>query len=379
MFQYTHELIFNSLTMPDGTKRLVRNGGSSGPLTIKRGGEYWKNFVQMQTVYKTVGNVGKNEILKIDVEKFADLFQDNDEATFMAPGTYQLNMFVKLLDPNALYEFGYPNWNTFGRQILIGFDVTASDTAADVAAKLYESLKMAVREEEFKVGGLVAGEAGADATVGDFEEDATVVAMRANHYALRFDTVGLAFYDETTCDSCMGEYLDAISIFDRSEGAQTAATIAVEGVVPFATGEWLIENLRFPTYPNIRYWGVGDQDRPIPGVVYVQYSFGYESPRPQLGGLSGVGQAMYAVTRHVYYVPAGDLADEFEQAFKDLGLNVVAVNEMEVTDPDANTTYTPGGVPMTGEGAGEGSNAGSDAGSNASSNVESNVASSNQG
>ena len=378
MFQYTHELIFNSLTMPDGTKRLVRNGGSSGPLTIKRGGEYWKNFVQMQTVYKTVGNVGKNEILKIDVEKFADLFQDNDEATFMAPGTYQLNMFVKLLDPNALYEFGYPNWNTFGRQILIGFDVTASDTAADVAAKLYESLKMAVREEEFKVGGLVAGEAGADATVGDFEEDATVVAMRANHYALRFDTVGLAFYDETTCDSCMGEYLDAISIFDRSEGAQTAATIAVEGVVPFATGEWLIENLRFPTYPNIRYWGVGDQDRPIPGVVYVQYSFGYESPRPQLGGLSGVGQAMYAVTRHVYYVPES-LSAEFEQAFKDLGLNVVAVNEMEVTDPDANTTYTPGGVPMTGEGAGEGSNAGSDAGSNASSNVESNVASSNQG
>lgn len=378
MFQYTHELIFNSLTMPDGTKRLVRNGGSSGPLTIKRGGEYWKNFVQMQTVYKTVGNVGKNEILKIDVEKFADLFQDNDEATFMAPGTYQLNMFVKLLDPNALYEFGYPNWNTFGRQILIGFDVTASDTAADVAAKLYESLKMAVREEEFKVGGLVAGEAGADATVGDFEEDATVVAMRANHYALRFDTVGLAFYDETTCDSCMGEYLDAISIFDRSEGAQTAATIEVEGVVPFATGEWLIENLRFPTYPNIRYWGVGDQDRPIPGVVYVQYSFGYESPRPQLGGLSGVGQAMYAVTRHVYYVPES-LSAEFEQAFKDLGLNVVAVNEMEVTDPDANTTYTPGGVPMTGEGAGEGSNAGSNASSNAESNVESNVASSNQG
>lgn len=237
---------------------------------------------------------------------------------------------------------------------------------------------MAVREEEFKVGGLVAGEAGADATVGDFEEDATVVAMRANHYALRFDTVGLAFYDETTCDSCMGEYLDAISIFDRSEGAQTAATIEVEGVVPFATGEWLIENLRFPTYPNIRYWGVGDQDRPIPGVVYVQYSFGYESPRPQLGGLSGVGQAMYAVTRHVYYVPES-LSAEFEQAFKDLGLNVVAVNEMEVTDPDANTTYTPGGVPMTGEGAGEGSNAGSNASSNAESNVESNVASSNQG
>ena len=144
----------------------------------------------------------------------------------------------------------------------------------------------------------------------------------------------------------MGEYLDALQILDRKEGATTAATIAVEGVVPFATGEWLIENLRFPTYPNIRYWGVGDQDRPIPGVVYVQYSFAYESPRPQLGGVSGVGQAMYAVTRHVYYVPES-LASEFEAAFTDLGLTVVSTNEIEVTDPDANTGFTPGGAPIS--------------------------------
>lgn len=337
MFQYTHELIINSLTMPDGTSRLVRNGGDKGPLTIKRGGEYWKQFVQMQTVYKTVGNVGKYEILEIDVEKFSDDFPGEDSA-FMAPGIYQLNMFVKLLDPHALYEFGYPMYQNFGRHILIGFEVSASDTAADVAKKIYESLDMAVRKEEFKVGSFKVD------AVESFETNSTKVAIRANHYGLRFDTVGLAFYDETTCDSCVGEYLDPVSIFDRTD-TDKAATLKVEGVEPFATGQWLIENYRFPTYPNIRYAAIGEEDRPIPGVVYNEYSFAYESPRPQFGGLSGVGQAMTAVTRHVYFVPAS-LAEDFESALTDLGVSIVATNEIEVTDVDANTAYTPGGAPV---------------------------------
>lgn len=328
MFQYTHELIFNSLTMPDGTPRLVRNGGNKGPLTIKRGGEYWKAFIQDQKVYKTVGNVGKYEILTIDVEKFATIFPGKDGA-FMTPGTYQLNMFVKLLDPHALYEFGYPNWNSFGRQLLIGFDVTPTDTAATIAKKIYESYEMAVRKEEFLVGGEVENEALAA------YEDGTKVSLRANHYALRFDSLGLALYDETTCDSCIGEYLPVIDILNNSDTTKNAAEVAVHGVEPFATGDWLIQNLRFPTYPNIRYWAVGDQDRPTPGVTYVQFSFAYESPRPQLGGLSGVGQAMTAITRHVYYVPES-LASAFEQAFTNLGVTVVPTNNIEITDPDAN-------------------------------------------
>lgn len=360
MFQYTHELIFNSLTMPDGTPRLVRNGGDKGPLTIKRGGEYWKAFIQNQKVYKTEGHVGKYEILKLDVSKLVAMFPGENSVP-MAPGTYQLSMFVKLLDPHALYEFGYPNWNTFGRQLLIGFDVTPTDTAATIAEKIYESLQMAVRTEEFKVGAL--DESGETPKVVDFTSG-TVVAMQAKHYAMRFDTVGISFYDQTTCDSCIGEYLPAIDIFTNEDAAKNAASVAVEGVEPFATGDWLIQNLRFPTYPNIRYWAVGDQDRPTPGVTYVQFSFAYESPRPQLGGLSGVGQAMTAVTRHVYYVPES-LATEFEQAFTDLGVSVVATST-EVTDVDANHIhtpddaegFTPGGAPVTPTESGEGTEGG---------------------
>lgn len=361
MFQYTHELIFNSLTMPDGSDRLVRNGGNKGPLTVKRGGEYWGKFIQNQTVYKTEGHVGKYEILTLDVSALGQIFPGQDGA-FMVPGTYQLNMFVKLLDPHALYEFGYPNWNTFGRQLLIGFDVTASDTAATVAEKIYDSYVMAVRKEEFLVGGDVENEALKEFVPGTD----TKVSLRANHFALRFDAMGVAIYDETTCNSCIGEYLPVIDILNNVDTSKNAAEVTVNGVEPFATGEWLVENLRFPTYPNIRYYAVGAADRPVPGTVYVQYSFAYESPRPQLGGLSGVGQAMYAVTRHVYYVPK-DLASAFEAAFTGIGCEIVSTDGIEVTDVDANTAFTPGGAPIAPASNSEGS---SESGSEGSSTTE---------
>ena len=108
----------------------------------------------------------------------------------MTAGTYQLSLFVKLIDPHALYEFGYPNYKMFGRHILVGFDVETGDQAKDVAAKLYEALDLAIRREEFLVGGL--DDSGETPIVGEFEKDATTIALRANHYALRFDSVGLA-------------------------------------------------------------------------------------------------------------------------------------------------------------------------------------------
>ena len=356
MFQYTHEVIFNSLKMKDGSDRLVRNGGQTGPLTVKRGGEYWGAFIQDGKIYKTEGHEGVYELLKLDVSKFGDVFPGENGA-FMAPGTYQLSMFVKLLDPHALYEFGYPNYKMFGRHILIGFDVASTDAAKDVALKVYESLEMAIRKEELLVGGLDTS--GDSPLVVPFEENATVIGIRANHYALRFDTVSLAAYDETTCDSCVGEYLDPVDIFTNKEASLNAASVVTEGVEPFATGEWLVENLRFPTYPNIRWAAVGDEDRPVPGVLYVQYSFAYDSPRPQFGGLSGVGQKVEAVTRHIYYVPAS-LASTFESAFSALTHNGQAVEIVEtmpeITDPDGNSVSGGTDVPTPGGEGGQGGN-----------------------
>lgn len=333
MFQYTHELILNSLTMADGSNRLVRNGGSTGPLTIKRGGEYWANFIQDKKVYRTDGNFGKYELLKIDASKLPT-----------DAGHYSFTMFVKLLDPHAIYEFGYPNYTSFGRQILVGYEVETGDTTADIARKLYEALELAVLKDELLVGGLDTS--GEDPVVVPFEENATVIAVRANHFALRFEAVGVSVYDETTCDSCIGEYLPTVDILTNSDDSKNAAEVLVEGVEPFATGDWLIENLRFPSYPNIRWEAIGAENRPVPGVLYTMFSFAYDSPRPQLGGLSGVGQKISAVTRHIYYVPTS-LADTFAAAFTNIGVTVVTTNALEITDPDANTVVGSDDQPIT--------------------------------
>jgi hypothetical protein len=268
--------------------------------------------------------------MTIDATKLTALFPGENGAA-MTPGTYQLSIFVKLLDPHALYEFGYPNYQTFGRHLLVGFDVVATDAAKDIAKKIYEALELAVVKDEFLVGGLDETDED-NPVVGPLEDNATVVAIRANHYGLRFEAAGIALYDETTCDSCIGEYLPTVDLF---EGDDPAAEVVVEGVEPFATGQWLIENLRFPTYPNVRWAAPGFEDRPVPGQVYVQYSFAYDSPRPQFGGLSGVGQKVDAVTRHIYYVPES-LTSDFEGAFRNLGVEVVETMP-EVTDPDGNS------------------------------------------
>jgi hypothetical protein len=54
--------------MDDGTSRLVvPSQVGDAPLIIKRGGEYWGNFIQNKTVYKTAGYEGVYEIMKLDV------------------------------------------------------------------------------------------------------------------------------------------------------------------------------------------------------------------------------------------------------------------------------------------------------------------------
>ena len=70
----------------------------------------------------------------------------------------------------------------------------------------------------------------------------------------------------------------------------------------FATGEWLIRNLRFPTYSNLQYGAINAEELPIPGEIYTQFTFQYAVPRRGLSGMGAVGQQMMSVTTHTFYV-----------------------------------------------------------------------------
>ena len=191
MFQYTHELVLNSFDSNsfvwDSTNKV---------LTIKRGGEYKQAFVQGGVIYKTAPVSGVLDKWTLDVSKL----------NLEAGKNYALNLFVKLVDPHALFEYGYPNYNTFGKQILVDF--VATGTAATDAATILDSILPQNMEKDLTF-------------VHDAGSSSADVVLEVGHYGLRIDSMALAEYDPTTCDSCIGEYLAPKGIIDHGEIVST--------------------------------------------------------------------------------------------------------------------------------------------------------------
>lgn len=298
MFQYTHELVLNNPVIKT----------VSGKVVIERGGEYDPAFVQGGKIYKTVAVNGALDKITLKVAGLG----------LTAGKNYALNMFVKLVDPHALFEYGYPNYNSFGKQILVDFK--SVDATTDAQTILDSILPQNMENDLTFVKGSVS---------------TSDVILEVGHFGLRFDSIAIAEYAPTGCDTCIGDYMEPVAILDRGNWSSVVSTKlahTVEGKDPFATGEWLIENLRFPSYPNIRWAAIGESNRPIPGERYTMYSFAYESPRPGLGGLSGVGQKVEAVTRHIYYVLESKTS-AFEAVLGNLGEFVTSTS---ATNPAAN-------------------------------------------
>ena len=276
MFQYTKEIILNKV---EGRVEVVEatnpySGVATKKLLIKRGGEYFADFVLPAKIYATEGYYGNPGKLTVDLANVT-----------LTPGLYQFQFRVKT--PNQFFaEYASPNWQVYGKPMLIGFEVAADAKSDAVAEQLGKLIELAIPANNKFITVTVDGSA--------------IVIEGTNNF-MTFDKVSLEKYDPTGCDSCLGEYFP-VAIEPEIE----------DNLEDFATGEWIVENLRFPTYPNIRYASPAEDERPIAGNTYVEFSFAYQSPRPGLGGASGVGQAMTAVTRHIYYVPAGAEADAFK-------------------------------------------------------------------
>ena len=86
------------------------------------------------------------------------------------------------------------------------------------------------------------------------------------------------------------------------------------GKSEFGTAKWIVENLRFPSHPNLRYTPLYSDEAPIAGTVYTEYSFEYRVKRSVPGGLSAVGQVADSIVRIVFYVAPAAQSD-FETAF----------------------------------------------------------------
>lgn len=277
MFNYTHEVIINSnVGTLEGNKRIGTYDDIAlgvKHLVIERAGDYRSDLIFPRgegVVFKTPGYDGQLATLTVTAP-----------SSLAAGDVFQFSVFVKLLDPAAIAEYAYPNWASFGKPVVVGFTHKDGGVFAD---ELLAALKDAI---PFNNKFITVAKSG------------TSVVLTASMFGMEFEGAKLEKLIEGACDGCA---------FDRYElVADDYAT--TETKVPFGTGDKLVENYRFPTYGNRRYAALNSDEMPIPGAIYTMYSFAYDSPRPGFGGLSGVGQKIDAVTRHIYWVKSDVVAD----------------------------------------------------------------------
>lgn len=109
------------------------------------------------------------------------------------------------------------------------------------------------------------------------------------------------------------------SIAKKNSNAEVSATeegyfVGKEG---FGTYSYVLHNLRIPTSANTRAFRVYEDEAPIVGARYNQYTIHYCTNRGQLG-LNAVGDTVKSVTTHVFFVNQ-DVAPSFETALAKIG------------------------------------------------------------
>lgn len=283
MFDYIHDVILN-ITSAEDLQDKVFVDSKKKVITFKRNGEYKLNSVQ--NVVLTKGTPGKKEALTLHCDgliKSEDV-PDGKGSTVKVyeTGLYQLALYVKM--PNRFYgEFANANWYAFGKPVIIGFEVTEemAKSGAVLAKKLERLFNLAVPESNRFVSVKV---------------DNTDLVVTVREEYMHFGDIVLEKYDPTVCDSCLGEYVERELVKDTNYEI-------TKGVEPFGTAEWITENLRFPSYPRVRYKAINGDETPMQGVVYDQISFVYANERKGFGGSDSVGQAITASTIHSFYVP----------------------------------------------------------------------------
>ena len=266
MFNYTTEVIINDPSViVAGT---TENGLGEGVVAIKRGGNYVINNIEGK-IFKTAGHAGTKAKAVITPAALGSADVARLTIYLSTPGT-------------EFVEFGSPNWQEFGKPYIV-------ETKAADAAGLAAAIKLALNEDNAHFSVKV--------------NDSTVVLEAAETW-MDFAEVNYDLVTFADCSDCPKETVES----------KAANVVVTKGKTEFATAKWIVENLRFPSRPNLRYTPLYADEAPVAGTVYTEYSFEYKVKRSVPGGLSAVGQVVDSVTRIVFYVaPAAQTA--FEAAF----------------------------------------------------------------
>ena len=271
MFDFQKEVVINSKKAFDKV--------AEGVFRVD-GMNYKVANVVDKTVYKTAAVPGEKATVTI---KLSDI----------QGGKKQVRIELGL-DRDYRGEFGSALYY-FRKPILIDFRDAAT----------IEDLKEAAKIVAASNGGVLRVKEESDSQI-VFEATDDYITVR-NAVVVTFDCVG---------EYC-GDEMEAVVAEDKLD--KTA------NVVSFGTYEYLIHNLRLPTYENLRFTSPAAVEAPVLGGEYTQFSFEYAVPR-RIGGVSVVGQVNYSSTGHTFYV-LSSIAEDFEKMLKDLKIEVPQIEK----------------------------------------------------
>ena len=278
MWNYYKTVVINSPVAEDGHDMFFVQGDK---VNVWRNGQY--DLAKIGEITETPGYKGSNAKMTI---KCDGLIPEAAEGVHDL-GLYQLSFKVEM-DGKFLSDYATPAYQGFYKPIVVGLDI--NDENAEAPAEYIASqIKMALPENNEFIKVSVNG-------------TNVVIEATDNYMFFKKESVKFEKYEVVGCDTCLGEYIP-----------KKVEVEIVDGKQPFATGTWILENLRLPNTLNYRYFGSNDE-MPLANEVYTQFTFDYTSDRPGLGGHSGVGQAIAAVTTHTFYV-ASSAVEAFKTAF----------------------------------------------------------------
>ena len=304
MFDFTKEVVINSKNFE------AYNGERGIKFRVHGGGDYFGKYFVENSVYKTMPKQGRLAVLEIDATGLAGLATN---------GHISLNIELGL-DRDARADWGSYVWY-FKKPMVVDLFVEGwtADTAADHLSK---ALGHVLTDYKFVHVLTAADQAFAtELGIGDLENGIVYVVGGDFNVCVRRVKV-VDYRCDVRCANSSEEAFDVVNSVAKHVAAPFKYT---SNVVEFGTYNYMLHNLRMPTYENWRFTSQASVEMPIAGAEYVQYTFMYCVPRPGLGGLSVAGQYNHSVTTHVFFVKS-DLVADFEEALKELDVNIKDVD-----------------------------------------------------
>ena len=281
MYQFTKETIINSNLDSNGIS--TRFSASNGVFNVLRSGNF--KAVEVLSCYK-------NGYVAPEKEKLVKTIALSPTATKV----YRL--YVKLNRINS-YTSDFSNdmsYNALEKY----YEVTGVANAADLVAAFETIINKENRIKDNPY--FTVSKNSAELTLEVVDEYTHFVKVEIQEII----TTSLTGYDSFT-------------VVENVLGGGTL-TPGKEG---FGTIKQITKNLRLPTLANTNWLALNQEEKPVAGGQYTQYSIKIMTNRGDMGGVSAMGQNVESITTHIFYV-LSTLVSDWETALATAGITITA-------------------------------------------------------